>query len=267
MSGRDQLGAEAPLCLAECRREGRLAELPLHLLAGRAEAEAFQRAALAALGGETCGYKIGATGAEAQRLLGCNGPLQAPILRQHVLASGASLRLPPGCLGIECEVGFVLARDYPAEGERPDAAGLRASIAECFIGLEVIGRRVTAAVPLTEITGIADYGFNVAVVRGGSVADWQRRDLAAMPVQAAVDDAIAARGSGAEVLGHPLNALLWLAEDLRAQGRGLRRGEMVFTGTCTGITKVAPGQSFEGRFADLPPVRLRLEAEGRGGGR
>lgn len=258
MSGTAPLGADAPLRLAACRREGRLASLPLHLLAGRAEAEAFQAAALAALGGETCGYKIGATGAEAQRLLGLGAPIRAAILRQHVLASGASLALPPGCLGIECEVGFVLARDYPAEGERPDPAGLRASIAECFIGLEVIGRRLSAAVPLTEISAIADYGFNVAVVRGGSVADWETRDLAAMPVLAVIDDAVAARGSPAAVLGHPLNALLWLAEDLAARGKALRAGEMVFTGTCTGITKVAPGQMFEGRFADLPPVRLRL---------
>jgi 2-keto-4-pentenoate hydratase len=258
LSGETKLGADAALRIAECRREGRLADLPLHVLAGRAEAEAFQAAALAALGGEICGYKIGATSAEVQRMLGCRGPIQAAILRQHVLASGASLSLPPGCLGVECEIGFVLARDYPAAGERPDRAGLRAAVAECFVGLEIVGRRVAAAVPLTEWSAIADYGLDVAVVRGGSVADWEASDLAAMPVLAAVDGAIAARGSPAAVLGHPLNALLWLAEDLRARGRGLRRGEMVFTGTCTGITKVAPGQIFEGRFGHLPPVRLRL---------
>ena len=42
------------------------------------------------------------------------------------------------------------------------------------------------------------------------------------------------------------------------RGERLRGGEIVSTGTCTGITRVAPGQTFEGRFANLPPIRLHL---------
>jgi 2-keto-4-pentenoate hydratase len=94
------LDVDAPLTLAKCRRAGTVLNLPLHELKSRTEAEAFQRAAVIALGGETCGHKIGATSIEVQRLLKCQEPIHAPILREHVLASGTTDRIPAGLLGM-----------------------------------------------------------------------------------------------------------------------------------------------------------------------
>jgi 2-keto-4-pentenoate hydratase len=74
-----------------------------------------------------------------------------------------------------------------------------------------------------------------------------------------LDGVTVADGSGAMVLGHPLKALLWLAQALHKRGERLRSGEMVLTGTCTGITKVASGQVFTGCFADLPSVEVRFD--------
>jgi 2-keto-4-pentenoate hydratase len=253
------LDGRVPAALAECRRAGTIAHFPLHELASRAEAEAFQQAAVRALGGEPCGYKIGATSVEVQRLLSCREPIYAPILREHVLASGATFRIPAGLLGLECEFGFVMGRDFPASADRPDLVALRSAIAECFVALELVGRRVTSDVLLNEASAIADFALDVAVVRGGPIPDWQNRDLAALPVRAVLDGVTVADGTGATVLGHPLNALLWLAQALHKRGERLRRGEMVLTGTCTGITKVAPGQMFAGCFADLVSVEIRFD--------
>jgi 2-keto-4-pentenoate hydratase len=150
-----------------------------------------------------------------------------------------------------------MARDFPASGDALELAGLRSAVAECFMGLELVGRRVTGDVPLNEATAIADYSLDVAVVRGAPIADWERRDLATLPVCAVVDGATVASGTGARVLGHPLNALLWLATALSRRGERLRSGEIVFTGTWTGITKVASGQLFQGHFADAT-VDVRL---------
>jgi 2-keto-4-pentenoate hydratase len=252
------LDANAPSALADCRRAGTVARIALHGLAGRAAAEAFQAAAVTALGGNRCGYKIGATSAEVQRWLNCREPITAPIRREDLLANGATFPIPAGLLGIECEFGFVMARDFPASDDVLELAGLRPAIGECFVGLELVGRRVTGDVPLNEATAIADYSLDVAVVRGAPIPDWQRVDLAALPVRAVVDGATFASGTGAAVLGHPLNALLWLATALKQRGERLRAGDIVFTGTCTGITKVAAGQVFQGQFADYPAVEIRL---------
>ena len=252
------LDVDVPRRLAECRRAGTVSYLPIHELKSRLEAEAFQAVAVKALGEEACGHKIGATSVEVQRLLSCREPIHAPIMRKDVLLSGATFKIPAGLLGIECEFGFVMGDDFRISAERSDITALRSAIASCFVSLEIVGRRVVADVPLNEVTAIADFAVNVAVVRGEPIPDWQRRDLAAVPVRAVLDGVTVANGTGAMVLGHPLNALLWLAEALRKRGDQLRKGEIILTGTCTGVTKVAPGQLFAGCFADLPPVQLHL---------
>lgn len=253
-----RLDVDAPVILAGCRRASTVSHLPLHELESRTEAEAFQVAAVRALGGEACGHKIGATSVEVQRLLNCQEPIHAPILREDVLASGAAFRIPAGLLGIECEFGFLMGRDFPVSGAMSDIAALQSAIAECFVSLEIVGRRVVADVPLNEVSSIADFALDVAVVRGAPIPDWERQDLAGMPVRAVLDGVTVASGTGAMVLGHPLNALLWLAKALRKRGHQLRSGEIILTGTCTGITKVTPGQLFAGCFADLPPVQVQL---------
>jgi 2-keto-4-pentenoate hydratase len=79
-----------------------------------------------------------------------------------------------------------------------------------------------------------------------------------MPVRALLDGRMVAEGTGSMVLGHPLNALSWLAEALRQRGVGLRAGDVVLTGACCGITKVAPGQTFAGCFGDFPPLEMHF---------
>jgi 2-keto-4-pentenoate hydratase len=252
------LDVDAPVTLAKCRRAGTISHLALHELESRTAAEAFKKASVTALGGEPCGYKIGATSLEVQRLLKCEGPMHAPIMREDVLPSGATFRIPPGLLGIECEFGFVMGRDFPIDTEKLDVTALQSAIAECFVSLEIVGRRVGDDVPLTEVSSLADFALDVAVIRGGPIHDWKNRNLTTMPVRAVLDGITVASGTGAMVLGHPLNSLLWLAETLCKRGDQLRRDEVILTGTCTGITKVAPGQLFAGFFADLPPVQVHL---------
>ena len=254
----EPLPRDAPQLLAAARRDGRLADLPLHLLRDRAAAQRFQAAAVGALGGARCGYKIGATSAAVQRRLGCRGPFFGPVLGEHLLDDGVAFPLVPGILGLECEFGFRLGRDLPAAGEPLDITAVRNAVAECCAALEIVGRRVPATVPLDEASSIADYGLDVAVIWGRPIPGWDRLDLAATRVRAELDGTEVAAGTGALVLGHPLNALLWLASELAAGGERLRAGEIVMTGTCTGIVPVAPGQRFAGCFADGPPVVVRL---------
>jgi 2-keto-4-pentenoate hydratase len=252
------LDTAAALTLAECRRDGILSDLPLHEFSSRAEAEHFQLDALKALGGTFCGYKIGATSREVQRVLSCGEPIYAPIRRDDLLAGGASFMIPAGFLGAECEYGFEMGRDFPRADETLNVDALRSGIAECFVALELVGRRVVPGVPLNEMSAIADYSLDVAVVRGEAIPNWEGRDLAAMQVRAVIDGRSVSEGNGSMVLGHPLNALLWLAQALHQRGQLLRTGDMIVTGACCGITKVAAGQTFAGCFADFPPLEIQF---------
>ena len=50
-----------------------------------------------------------------------------------------------------------------------------------------------------------------------------------------VNGEVKIEGSGSEVMGHPLNSLLWIANERARKGFPLRPGDIITTGTCTGI--------------------------------
>ncbi len=74
------------------------------------------------------------------------------------------------------------------------------------------------------------------------------------------DGEAVADGVGANALGDPLNVLEWTANHLSALGDGIRAGEVVSTGTCTGLTPIAPGETLVADFGDLGRVEVRFVA-------
>ncbi|MBI1893372.1 MAG: hypothetical protein HYS14_04600 [Candidatus Rokubacteria bacterium] len=63
-------------------------------------------------------------------------------------------------------------------------------------------------------------------------------------------------GRGEAVLGHPLNALAWLANELPKWGRSLKAGEFVTTGTCTDIYVAKAGDNIQADFGTLGSVEV-----------
>ena len=100
-----------------------------------------------------------------------------------------------------------------------------------MVAMEVVDNRYGDWTRLGTPTLIADDFFNAACVLGPPVDDWRDRDLAAAAGRTAVNDVEAGVGVGADVMGHPLDAVVWLATALAARGRPPRRGEIVLTGS------------------------------------
>jgi 2-keto-4-pentenoate hydratase len=80
---------------------------------------------------------------------------------------------------------------------------------------------------------IADDFFHAAIVLGPPAADWRRLDLAAASGTTTVDGKEVLAGRGADVLGHPMNSLVWLANRLDEIGEHLAAGQIVMTGSLT----------------------------------
>jgi 2-keto-4-pentenoate hydratase len=254
--GPDHSGYAATL--AACRTAGTLAHLPLHELLSADDAEKVQAQAVRALGWTHRGYKVGATNLTVQQALACTEPVAAPVFGERELANGAAFALPPGVLGVECEYAFEIGRHYPAADGVLDLASLSEAVAECRAAIEVVGRRLEPDIPLNHKSVVADFGINVAFALGGAIPGWREGALLELPVTTLVDARVVAEGNGHLVLGNPLESLLWLARRLADRGAHLRAGEVVLTGTCTGITPVASGQTFEARFGDSAGVMLHV---------
>ena len=65
-----------------------------------------------------------------------------------------------------------------------------------------------------------------------------------------------AAGIGADVLGDPCEAMVWLANELRARGLGLLAGDLVITGACTPPHPIAAGDAMTGDFGALGRVEV-----------
>lgn len=226
--------------------------LPACPIADEDDAYAVQEATIAAAPEPIVGWKVGATGAGAPARLGLSGPFCGPIVASALYdgrtAVPAQVRLPAAQgLAAEVEIAFRIG----ADGKTPDAVAL---------ALELPASRFAALPSPPGLAYIADHGGTGAAVIGPWVADDGARDCAAVSARLEIDGALVAGGVGAAALGDPRAALRLAAAQLAARGRGLRPGDVVLTGTLTGITPFAPGARIVGRAAPLPDVAAIVEA-------
>lgn len=175
------------------------------------------------------GWKIGCTNAVMQEMLGIPGPAVGGMTTR--LASGAALAFADFVApGVECEIAFRLGADLPGGGEY-DRHSIGDAVDAAMASLEVVDNRYGDIIsrPVGEM--IADDFFHAACVLGPPVQDWRGLDLAALRGRSEKNGTVQGDGISAAVLGHPLAALAWAANILAAQGRPLRAGQVVTTGT------------------------------------
>lgn len=246
--------------LAEARREGR-ADVTLRedLLSDVAAAERVRELACEAIGEAPIGFKVGATSPEAQAMFGCDEPFYGQMFKMQSWESGATVAISDGLRGAECEYAFRLGADLPPREEAYSRYDVATAVGSCHPAIELVGRR-TPGDGLPPFLGcIADFALNAGFVAGSAIADWQLADLENTQVIGRVDGKVTNFGIGAKVLGHPLNALAWIATKRSQEGLGMKAGDWISTGTCLGIIPANSGTTVSGDFGKLGRVEMRFE--------
>ena len=134
-----------------------------------------------------------------------------------------------------------------------------AAVEACLAAIEVVDDRYSDFRELGVPTLVADDFFAAGCVLGPPVTGWRDFDLAALEAATAIDGVEIGRGHGADVMGHPLEALAWLANGMAGRGRGLRRGQFVLTGSIVAVHWLAPGESAAVEVEGLGAVRVRFD--------
>jgi len=235
-------------------------ELPDDLAAAQAIQDEVWR-----LMGDRCGgWKIGGTSAESQQRLGIREPGAARLPARSIFANYANLPLyPEHTPAIEGEFAFRLGHDLPPREEEYSDAEVAAAISGVAPAIEIAGSRFEGSLVdvLNRNTLTADGGFGLALVTGTFRENWRDFDLPNHRMRITVNGEPAAEGTGARVMGHPFNALAWLANKQRSR-EGLKAGEIVSTGSCTKIHPVQVGDTVYGDFGTLGVVAATLFAAG-----
>ncbi|MCB9948670.1 MAG: fumarylacetoacetate hydrolase family protein [Rhodospirillaceae bacterium] len=206
---------------------------PPHLVpATEADAYAIQ-ARLARLrepGRAIAGYKIGCTTAVMQAFLSIDRPCAG------ILAADAIHRSPADVvhgafrrIGVECEIAVRLGRDLPPGGVPYDRTTVEPAIAAAMAAIELVDDRYVDYPGLDAWTLTADDFFHAGAILGPAVTAVP--DLAAVTGCMTIGGTVVGTGTGAHVLGHPFNAVAWLANTIARHGEGLKSGQVILTGS------------------------------------
>jgi 2-keto-4-pentenoate hydratase len=211
---------------------------------------------LAATGwGALAGHKIGCTTPVMQRFLGIDHPCAGGVFAATVQHERGVFRHADFLhVGVECEIAVRLARDLPAQGAPYDRSDVADAVGACMAAIEVVDDRYADYRALDTPTLVADDFFNAACVLGTPVENWRALDLAALRGRLAINGAEVGTGRGGDILGHPLEALAWLANALASRGQYLKAGEFVLLGSVVETRWVEQGDLVEASIEGLGPA-------------
>src|SRR3954468_23936118 len=229
------------LAAAEAIATARRNRAPLHPLASDAapqtEADGYRiqdavHDLLAAEFGARVGYKIGCTSRVMQQYLDIPHPCGGGVFAKGVHESGAKLRFKDYVrVGVECEIAVRLARSLSPSEAPFTAEWMMEAIEAYHPAIEIVDDRYVKWETMGAPTLVADDFFAAGCVLGEVVPRSSVPDLKAVKGRAIVNGEEVSHGTGADVLGHPHNALAWLANHLAAEGKGLHAGQLVLTGS------------------------------------
>lgn len=247
------------------RRE-RFAPLPEELAPHTvAEAHLIQDAFVALraqkLGG-IAGYKLALTSEEMRRFVGVAEPQAGMILESTIHRSPARVRAADYVrLIVEFEIGLEIAEDLPAADKPFSRQRVARAVGAVMPAIELADDRNADYGELRRypLELIADNGWNEGVVLGDPVGDWRDIDLAAVRGVAAINGVKIGEGRGGDAMGHPLDALVWLADHLASIGRGLLRGDIVITGSIVTSKAVRAGDAVRFEVEQLGAAELTVD--------
>lgn len=224
-----------------------------------AEAYAVQDATLRtrlAAGERLVGRKIGLTSQAMQQQLGVDQPDYGFLLDSMVVPSGGTIRradlLQPR---VEPEIAFWLAADLQGPGVTAEQV-LNATRAVAP-ALEVVDSRI-ADWKITLADTIADNGSSARAVVVEQAMPLNGLDLAAVEVVLRRNGDEVGRGTGAAVLGHPAEAVAWLANALAKYGHRLEAGQLILPGAMCASVFGNAGDHFVAEFSGLGRVEVRF---------
>jgi 2-keto-4-pentenoate hydratase len=203
--------------------------------------------------GEIAGWKIALTSKAMQKLTGVEQPAAGAIFSKVIHRSPARVELAAyHHLGVEFEVAVRLGDDLPASGGPWTRASVAGRVAACLPAFELVEDGDADYKTLDAFTLVAQNTWNGGVVLGAPVGDWRGVDLEGAVTRCWINDKPGGQGKTGDALGHPFEAVAWLANLLNRRGRMLDRGMVVMTGSSITTKFPAPGD------------RVRFDIDGLG---
>jgi len=209
-----------------------------------------------AAGARIVGKKVGATSRAVQTLLGVNQPDFGLLLSDMIYNEGdvipMSRLIQPKAEG---EIAFIMKRDLTGPGVTvAEVIAATEAVMPCF---EIFDSRIENW-KIGIIDTVADNASCGVFALGGVALDPRRLDLALCGMVVEKNGEVVATGAGAAALGHPANAVAWLANTLGPLGISLKAGEVVLSGSLATLIPVGAGDHLSMTIGGLGSCAVRF---------
>ncbi len=207
-------------------------------------------------GERVVGKKIGVTSQAVMNMLGVYQPdfgwLTDAMLYNEGQAIEAATLIQPKAEG---EIAFVLKKTLKGPGIGvADVLAATEGVMTCF---EIVDSRIRDWKIRIQDT-VADNASCGVFVLGERLVDVRDVDLATCGMVLEKNGEIVATGAGAAALGHPANAVAWLANTLGARGIALEAGEVVLSGSLAIMVPVRAGDNLRVTIGGIGGCSVRF---------
>ena len=202
------------------------------------------------------GRKVGPTRRSAMIQMGLEEPGFGHILDQGVYPNDSNV--PVGDFAdahAEAEVAFLLGQDLPGPGVT--ALHVISATQAVLPAFELVDIKVQEE-GLRGTDLIAHNTFHGGVVIGSRLTHLEDVDLQFEGVTVQFNGDLAGTATASEVMGNPINAVVWLANKLAEFDDHLRAGEIIMTGSIVSPSRVRPGDHFNATYTRLGTVGARF---------
>ncbi|MCZ6586386.1 MAG: fumarylacetoacetate hydrolase family protein [Alphaproteobacteria bacterium] len=243
--------SEVARYLIEARRDHRQwdasAAAPLN---DAGEAYAVQDLVMGGLDADLGGWKTSAPDPHSV-------PITAPIYSALLHRTGT--QVPASQLfviGIEGEIAFRMKRDLPPLGRPYSREDLLAAVGEMLPAIEIVDTRMTNGLEESRHLILADNQSNGGLVIGPGIANWRNLDLSRQPASVTVNGQVKYSGIAANRAGDLFRLMAWAADHCATRKRPIRAGDIITTGTYTGMILVEPGAEVVVEFPEIGRVEV-----------
>jgi 2-oxo-3-hexenedioate decarboxylase/2-keto-4-pentenoate hydratase len=210
--------------------------------------------------GETVGWKIGCTTPVMQQYMNIHEPAYGEVFAPTLFRRHAALRhadyVEPG---VEAEIAVELAADLPARRRPWTRESVADAVGGAMASIELVDARYADFRKFDTPTLVTDNFFNAAVVLAEPNRGWHDLDLGAVNGRMHINDELIGEGAGTLIMGHPLEALAWLANRVADFGRHLKAGEFVTLGSVVATRWVQRGDLVEVDVDGLGGVSIKFD--------
>ncbi|MGK9175718.1 fumarylacetoacetate hydrolase family protein [Yokenella regensburgei] len=209
-----------------------------------------------ARGRRRVGRKLGLTNKAVQQQFGISDPCYGTIYADMVLIDGAEITKPVvSDQRVETEIAVVLKKDLTQTAHT--ILDIIDAVDYLLPAFEICDSRVTGW-DVTSCDFVADNAAACLVVLGTRPVYLADCDITRSEMVTRRGDEVVSQGKATAILGHPLHALKWLADDLVRTGNPLRAGEFVITGAIGPAVSAKPGDAFDAEITGLGLISTRF---------